>query len=161
MERAVSNPLLLLFILLFPLTASAQSPIDRESVVQYVLEKPDIVSRGKEFDVSVLFSVQPQWYIYAPTGVNAAQGMIETQVVFILPPGLSRVGKIKLPETTFKNGHEIYEGKNIAMTQTIRVPSDLSPGIYEIKGKVIWQTCNSDICLPPISDKISMTITVN
>jgi hypothetical protein len=151
--------LFLLSLTGLPLSSHAQIR-DRESIVQYTLQKPDEVKRGNTFQVSVVFSVQPEWYIYAPTGVNAAQGMIETQVVLLLPPGLSRLGKIRLPETTFKNGHEIYQGENIAMTQSIQAGPDLAPGVYEIKGKVIWQTCNSDICLPPVTREVAMAINI-
>lgn len=141
-------------------TGLAQVRFDRETIVQYTLQKPDEVQRGKDFQVGVLFSVQPEWYIYAPTGINAAQGMIETQVVLMLPPGLSRIGKMRLPETSFKNGHEIYEGKDIVMSQSIRAAQDMAPGTYEIKGRVTWQTCNSNICLPPVSKEITIMINV-
>jgi hypothetical protein len=63
-------------------------------IVKYVVEKPEGVKRGEQFQISVLFFVSPEWYIYAPTGNNAAQGMIETEVIFSLPHGIKRDGKM-------------------------------------------------------------------
>lgn len=131
-----------------------------DEVVQFTLQKPDEVQPGKEFQISILLSLQPDWYIYAPTENNAAQGMIETNVVFILPKGITRAGKIKLPEPHFKNGHEVYEGKDIAISQSLQASSSLEPGKYEIKGRVTWQTCNSKICLPPVTEEIVAVVNV-
>jgi hypothetical protein len=131
-----------------------------DEVVQYIIVKPDEVQRGEEFQLSVQFSIKPEWYIYAPTGNNAAQGMIETSVVFALPKGFTRVGKIKLPEPLFKDGHEVYEGKDITMSQLLRATPDLKTGQYEIKGKITWQTCNSVICLAPVTEEISALVNI-
>jgi Disulphide bond corrector protein DsbC len=69
------------------------------------------------------------------------------------------VGKIKLPEPNYKNGHEVYQGK-ITMSQTLQASSSLKPGNYEIKGKVIWQACKSDLCLPPITGETMAIVNI-
>jgi len=136
----------------------ASSP--RENVVQYTIEKPDTIQAGKEFQICVRFTISPEWYIYAPTGNNEAQGMIETRVIYTLPAGITRVGKMNLPPPVFKDGHEIYEGKDIAMVQKLQVAADTKKGQYLIKGKVIWQTCNSIICLPPVTEENNIVIDI-
>lgn len=130
-------------------------------IVAYTVQKPDKVKRGEAFQVNVLFSVAAEWYIYAPTGTNAAQGMIETKVIFTsLPQGITRAGRIKLPEAQYKNGHEVYEGDKITMSQPLQAAATLKPGTYEIKGKVTYQTCNSTICLPPVTEDIVAVVNV-
>lgn len=138
-------------------SSQAQS---EEDIVTFTINKPGEVNHGDVFQIEVIFHVAPDWYIYAPTGSNAAQGMIETNVVFALSKGITRAGKMKLPEPVFKNGHEILEGDSIRMSQQLVVASSLGQGKYAIKGKVTWQTCNNDICLPPASEEINVIIQV-
>lgn len=130
------------------------------NIVQYTIQQPAEVRPGSAFRVDILFTIQSGWYIYAPTGANAAQGMIETNVTFSLPRGIVREGKMKLPDPHFKNGHEVYEGDSIMVSQALKIAPGLKPGPYEIEGTIIWQTCNSDICLPPVTDEIRILIDV-
>jgi DsbC/DsbD-like thiol-disulfide interchange protein len=131
-----------------------------DTIVRYSIQRPDEVRQGEKFAVGVLFMVKPGWYIYAPTGANASQGMIETSVRFSLPRGIVRAGKMKVPDPHFKNGHEVYEGDSIMVSQALKIAPGLTPGQYEIKGQVTWQTCNSDLCLPPITAEVVILIDV-
>ena len=138
----------------------AQHNDTHADVVAYVIEKPGKVERGKKFQISVLFTTQPTWYIYAPTGNNTAQGMIESGVKFILPKGITRAGKMKIPKAIFKHGNEIYEGAGIRMTQEFVADASLKAGTYTIEAEVTWQTCNSEICLPPVKESSMATINI-
>jgi hypothetical protein len=138
----------------------AQKIREREQIVKYSVSNPQHVKRGETFSVDVVFKIVPGWYIDAPTGVNAAQGMIETNVIYRLPEGLTRSGRPQLPEAMFKNGHEIYEGDSVVMRQSFKASETLKPGPYIIKGKITWQTCNNNICLPPVSEEISSEVMV-
>jgi hypothetical protein len=148
------------FFVLLAEIAMTQEQISDSNVVQYIIQQPGEVNRGTKFQIRVLFTVQYGWYIYAPTGINAAQGMIETNVIFSLPHGIVRDGKIKLPDPHFKNNHEVYEGDSIIVMRSLRTASDLKPGLYEINGKITWQTCNSEICLPPVTDEIKILVDI-
>ena len=135
-------------------SARAQEP------VQYAIQKPGKVKRGEQFEIAVKFSILPGWYIYAPTGLNEAQGMIETNVVFDLPDGITRKGKIQMPEPHFLKGHEVYAGDSVAMTQPLKVSNALNPGRYIIKGKITWQTCSEEACLMPAREEVAILIEV-
>jgi DsbC/DsbD-like thiol-disulfide interchange protein len=148
------------YMVLFSCSGLTQVSSGGDEVVAYTIQKSHVIQQGKEFQISVLFSIQREWYIYAPTGNNSAQGMIETNVILTLPKGITRAGKIKLPEPRFKNGYEVYEGKGITMSQVLQVSPDLKQGQYEIKGRVMWQTCNSEICLPPVTEEIVAVVNV-
>jgi thiol:disulfide interchange protein len=139
--------------------SNAQNTEDQ--LVKYDIKKPEEVRPGKQFKIDVLFSVQPEWYIYAPTGINAADGMIETKIIFQLPEGITRSGKMKLPKAVYKNGHEVYEGTNITMSQTLLVSPSLQPGEYEIRVRITWQSCNSVICLQPVTEEVTASIKIN
>lgn len=144
---------------LIMLTTNSQAQLNSNpKVVSYSVKTPESVSNGEAFGVDVQFRTQPGWYIYAPTGANSVQGMIETKVLFVLPNGLSRVGKLKLPEPEIKNGYEIYEGDSIAFRQPLKFSPTLTEGSYPIKTKIIWQACSSESCLPPVTDEIVTVI---
>jgi hypothetical protein len=70
---------------------------------------------------------------------------------------LTRAGKPKLPESQFKNGHEIYEGTNILMSQALK---SSKPGSFNVKARVTYQTCNDKICLPPRTDDLVISVIV-
>lgn len=158
MSGKLAGRILLLNLCLI-LWSSGQAQ-DEEDIVTFAIHKPGEVKHGDVVQIDVMFRVAPNWYIYAPTGSNAAQGMIETNVIFTLPKGITRSGKMKLSESVFKNGHEILEGDSIRMSQQLAVASSLKQGEYAIKGKVTWQTCNGDICLPPVTEEINAVIRV-
>lgn len=150
--------LLLLMITLLIENGYAQDA--DEDIVTYTVIAPDEVQSGRAFNVDILFNVQPDWYIYAPTGKNAALGMIETKLILRLPEGISKKGKPSFPKAIRKNGHEVYEGNSITMSQALLVSSSIKPGKYEIRGKVIYQTCSSEICLPPVTEEIIAIVIV-
>ena len=42
----------------------------------------------------------------------------------------------------------------------VRMRYSMKPNwyIYEIKAKITWQSCNSQICLPPVKDEVIINI---
>jgi hypothetical protein len=149
----------LLFVSLLNSVCAQQSTGGNE-IVQYSIEGHSQIKRGEDFPIVIFFFVRPEWYIYAPTGNNAAQGMIETNIVFSLPNGISRSTKMKIPKPQYKNGHEVYAGDSITMSQIFKISKDMKPGEYSIKGKITTQSCNNDICLPPVTNEEIIKITV-
>lgn len=129
-----------------------------DDVVSFIIVKPDQIKNGKSFYIDVQFNIEPGWYIYAPTGANAAQGMIETKVVYKLPRGIKKESRMKIPDPLFKNGYQVYEGTNVVMRQALQTSQSLEPGNYQITGKITWQSCNSEICLQPVTEEIITTI---
>lgn len=125
-----------------------------EEIVTYKVIAPSQIKKGKLFSINVLFKVQPNWYIYAADGNNAVQGKIETKVNFTSDQGLFKLKNIQIPEAVFKDGQSIYQGDSILISQQFNVVEHLASGRYEIKGKIIYQTCNSEICLPPITEEV-------
>lgn len=147
--------ILTIFALVTFHVSTAQQPV--RELVTCTVQEPDIVEKEKDFDISVALAIEPGWYIYAPTGTNAAQGMIETKVVFNVPAGISRTGKMQLTEPHFKNGYEVLEGDNIVMSQAFKA---VRSGEYLIMVKVTYQSCSIDICLPPVTETFTTIVHV-
>jgi hypothetical protein len=154
MKRGIT---ILIITLITRISVYAQEGLQPE-VVTYSIQQENIIASKNSTSINVLFNTAPGWYIYAPTGANAAQGMIETRVQFLLPEGISRKGRIKTNEPFIKNGFEVFEGTDISMKQELQLSPSLRSGTYEIKAKIIWQACSAESCLPPVTDVIVTTI---
>lgn len=156
--KRISHKKVLSIIALIPLImtgAFITEGQNKASLVTYAVKTPEHIEAGKPFSIDIIFNVEPGWYIYAPTGVNADLGMIETNVRFNMPDGVVRNGNVSIPKPVLMNGHEIYEGQSITMSQSFKT---LKPGSYDVRGKVIWQTCSGYSCLPPVTDEFTLTI---
>lgn len=146
--------------LIMAVLAFVQLPCLSQEIVRYSVQSLPKVSRGKEFQVDVTLHIQPGWYVYAPNGVNASMGLIETSCVLQLTNGFQKISKFKFPDPEFKNGHAVYEGDSIIISQKLLVNHSTKDGKYEIKGKLKWQCCNADICLAPNEEDIIVPITI-
>lgn len=127
--------------------------------VQLSLVVPEQVEQGSSVKISLSIDIEDGWYIYAPTGKNAEQGMKETKVSFTIPENLQRIGGAKLPMHQFKGSYDVYRGSDIAVTQAIGT-EDSTPGEYKIESEVTYQTCNDDICLPPKTVELTAVLLV-
>lgn len=124
--------------------------------VRYSLEVPQQVKRGEQFIITAVFSVQPNWYIYAPIEFNTAQGKIVTKVSFRVPEKLKTIGPLELPKGAFG----VFKGNNIRMSQKFEVEKNIVAGKYLIKANIIYQTCNDEICFPPIRETVDLEIQI-
>ena len=135
------------------------STIAADHPVTYKVEAPVSVQSGQSIELAVTFDIEEGWYIYAPTGANTAQGMIETKIAFTSPDGMT-VGEVQFPAYVDSGSFQIYEGAGIEMRQTLYPAGDLAPGNYKIKGKIRYQTCNVELCLPPRTDTVHVNVIV-
>ena len=126
----------------------------------YQVLAPDTVSAGKEGEIHILFSVDSPWYIYAPTGVNVLDGMVETSVTFA-PTDEIQVANAIFPDAVRKGKYEVFEGEAIKIVQPIRVRPKVQHGTYRIRGVIEYQVCKFDVCLPPARDNVQALIVVN
>jgi len=138
---------------------TSQVPTDQDLPVQLELLVPEKVQQGGKVEISMAIDIQDGWYIYAPTGRNAEQGMRETEVSFEFADSLQTVGEIKMPPHQYKGSYEIYRGPQLTVSQEIAT-EDCKPGDYEITGEVTYQTCKDDLCLPPKTVILKGVLTV-
>lgn len=145
-------------IFVFGSSPVAGDPQHADGPISYTVRAPDTVQRGKRFEVSVRFDIQEPWYIYAPTGKNAAQGMIESKVRFRLPEGITEAEALQLPRSRSKGSYEVYEGMGVTMSQALLASEGAQPGPHEIKVGIRYQVCKSEICLPPVIAEVGAAI---
>ena len=137
------------------------SQVEEESKLPVKLELvvPEKVDLGSTTEVSLSIDIKDGWYIYAPTGKNAEQGMKETKVSFTIPENIQQLGKVKMPMHQFKGSYDVFRGSDLAVIQKIGT-EDSTPGEYTIASQVTYQTCNDDICLPPKTVELTAVLLV-
>lgn len=144
----------LLLFLSFGGLALAQQPVAIEIIA------PDSVNAGETFIIKVNFSTISDWYIYAPTGRNEIHGMIETRVKYALKEGVALAGTQSIPVPKPKGMYEIYEGAEIPYVQKFQVSENITPGELEIPVEITFQTCNKQMCLPPVTEIVKAKVIV-
>lgn len=152
--------LVILIFIFCSLTLGAKDKSDSQTKgpVSFNIEKPEFIKPGDRFEVKIVFSTLSGWYIYAPTGKNKKEGMTETSVLFECPEGASMVDNLIFPPPMPKGMYEVLEGKNITFKQKFKADSLLKGEKIELKASVTFQTCNSDMCLPPQTNKVKLII---
>lgn len=143
-----------LTVCLPPLVALASG-----SPVKHTFTVPESIVAGEEFEVNVTFDIEDLWHIYAPTGNNEAQGMIETKVTLLLPEGIKTQGELQVPSPHNLDTYEVLTGK-VKLTQKLQAIDNLEVGEYTIKGRVRYQACNHEHCLPPTTKDIRAVLVV-
>lgn len=131
------------------------APIDP---VSYTIQAPESVKSGDVFTITTVFNVETGWYVYAPIAMNTAEGKIPTKVSFKIPDGIKKIGGLELPDKNeFFN---TYRGSNIRMSQKFQVDKSVTPGKLMITARIVYQTCNDDICYPPVREKTDVAVRI-
>lgn len=132
---------------------------DDDNPVKYSYKFSDSIQSGKQFEIKVIIDIKEGWYIYAPTDINSAQGKVGTKVTFRLPAGIKTIGKIKLPGDN-NEMLGIYSGNNVIMSQKFEITKTMKTGEYSIIANLTYQSCNDNICLPPVQKEIIIPIKI-
>jgi hypothetical protein len=116
------------------------------------------VRSGEVGEVRLILAMDSPWYVYAPTGANARQGLIETQVR-VAPIQQIQFADPKYPEAKPYGAFDVWRGRSNVIRQPFRVRPRTPAGHYRVNGYVDYQTCNGKTCLPP--DRIRFSFAIN
>ena len=150
--------LLIVAIATLSVAFARTNSLGQKSPVSYEIKLPKKIKAGKIFEIQVVFATQNPWYIYAPTGVNEANGMIETKIDFKVPDGVKKQGQIEFPAPHPKGTYQVLEGNEIVFKQNFIADKGLKGKKAEVIATVTYQTCNKDMCLPPHTDEKKIEI---
>ena len=117
-----------------------------------------VLERESVAGINVRLDMDDGWYIYAFTGRNDAQGMMETRVAFSVPDGLEAAGGARLPPFGFKGSFDIHTGKGVTWTQPVKAAAGAFAGLYEVSADVTYQTCKDDLCLLPRTETVTARV---
>ncbi len=131
-------------------TAGAKSvAVTAEDLHVVIAATADHTVPGRELGIAADFSLAPGWHIYGqplpsnytPTAIEFDGDLVASQAFEFPTP--EKVEFANLGETL-----PVYHG-NFRAKGKILVRSGLKPGDYQLKGKLKFQECSTDICKIP------------
>lgn len=117
------------------------------------------LSPGEEGEIEIVLNVAEPWYIYAPTGLNEAQGMSETTIE-MRHSDAAQFRPAVFPKAVSYGVSEVFLGDGITLKQPLRIRSSAAAGEATIRGDVFYQLCKPDMCLPPDSASIKVRLEI-
>jgi hypothetical protein len=118
------------------------------------------VRAGQVGEVRLTLTMNAPWYVYAPTGTNARQGLIETQVS-VAPNERIQFAAPRYPRSQRYGAFDVWRGRGNVIGLSFRVRPRTPAGQYRVSGYVNYQTCNGPTCLPPDRIRFSFPIRVS
>ncbi len=153
--------MVVLALVVFGVWASAQISAPYPLVRVEPVLVPQPVQPGGAIEVLVRVDILPGWHINAHAPAQAF--LIPTRIELVLPPGFQVEERWPAPQTR-KLGIspaplELYEGL-IEVVLRIRVGAEVPPSAYLVKGKLHYQACNDEVCVPPASVEFEFPLEV-
>jgi DsbC/DsbD-like thiol-disulfide interchange protein len=90
--------------------------------------------------------------------------LVPTQLKVEGPAGI-RVGAVSYPKAVLrkfkfsKNQVSVYEGR-ATMKVNVSVPASFSQGSAELKARLRYQSCSDEVCFPPETRELSVTLAI-
>jgi hypothetical protein len=104
--------------------------------------------------IKVKFTMKPGWYLYADTKHNRDDGYFPTTIEFETCKGVVVREALKTPVVSNPEGTGRYEGLELEFEQVFNMTREyygVKADDKKIKATVKYQTCNQDMCLPPVT----------
>jgi thiol:disulfide interchange protein DsbD len=148
-----------LCLLFFAGAARAQNPV----AWSIKANAPATIKAGDKFTVQVTAQIEGGWHVYSVT--QGAGGPIPTKIT--VPDGqpFKAAGGVTGPhphvqmDPNFQINTETYEG-SASFRVPISVSADAPAGEQTLNVSVRFQTCNSQLCLPPRTVKLNASLTL-
>lgn len=140
-------PIIVLFFIFFSLSGIAQSKIQWTYTYN---------SEGKTIDIQA--NIAEGWHLYSQH-VDNQIGPVPTSFTFEDNASIKLIGKVTEPtpiqkyDENFEAMLDFFEGK-VVFTQRISVKDDTT-----LNGVVTYMLCNDTMCLPPVDEQFTITIT--
>lgn len=155
-RRNFYNYLIVCLCLLLCTYSNSQAQENNSDPVIYKISSPTSVQVGETFKLTITFTIQPGWHIYAPIALNEQQGNIVSKVTFKLPDGIELVEALELPGNGA--GMDIYTG-TIVMSQKLKAVKTIAVS-NPLLVKVRYQACNDMICHAVVEEEKKVVINI-
>jgi thiol:disulfide interchange protein DsbD len=122
----------------------------------------DKVHAGSSIKAAVVMQIAPGWHVNAH--VPTEDYLIGTDLKLELREGII-ISDIRYPKAKrikFEFADEpldVYEG-TAPVFLTLQISDKLAPGTYELRGKLTYQACNNQVCLPPADLDVAIPLLV-
>jgi DsbC/DsbD-like thiol-disulfide interchange protein len=122
------------------------------------LADPPTVSPGDTFQLVVRVRIASGYHIYS---TKASEGSFSpTSLTFILPDELAFAGDWVFPPPIItQTGESVYRD-SVLFRRQVKVQLNAVPKQLSIKGELLCQACNPDLCFPARKLPISASVAV-
>ena len=152
--------LILIFLLLWLLPSVVLS---REPLVHFeIIQERDSYEPGNTYPIKIKLKIPDSWYIHSYE--KESEGLISTRIEFHEADGIS-IKNLRFPSPIsvkfpyFNRSLGLYSGE-ITVHGELEIREGTPPGVHVIEGKLIYQACRTDSCIPPESVPIRFKIEV-
>jgi suppressor for copper-sensitivity B len=147
----------------FSLASVAYAQIQRpEKAKLSILTDRTAYEPGTIARVAARVSIEPEWHVnsHKPT----FDYLIPTELTLELPSGwpkeTMRYPKDKVQAFAFADKPlAVYEG-DVAILSEVQIPAGTAAGAFPVKVALRYQSCNKSTCLPPVTTKTDIVLTV-
>ena len=160
---------LLVFLALLLLSQHAfAAPLLVSKHIKFIVSPQNLTLKpGEQTMIKLTMSVDAGWYTYGliPRTDKDGLGPQATEITIAPNTVLALAGKVKAPKPKqkFDQGFQIeidyYEG-DVTLMIPVKAASNLAPGKHKAILTITSMTCDSERCLPPTDDEISLTVIV-
>jgi thiol:disulfide interchange protein len=150
-------------LFLFALAAISQTPSARDVVAPTAFASYDPVARGMAFQVAVVLKIRPGYHVNARE--VTFDYLIPTDLRADVPAGFKQDNVI-YPKGTLQTFVFSKDKKLNVYTDTVilRLPLTVLPdaplGPQHLAMKLRYQACSTEICLPPVTKDVELTLNV-
>jgi thiol:disulfide interchange protein DsbD len=142
--------------------ASSQVPSGRDVVKPEIYASLDPVGRGSAFQIAVVMKIRPGFHVNARE--KSEEYLIATDLKAELPAGFNSgevvYPKGKLENFTFsKKPLNVYQG-TVVLRMPVTALASAPLGEQHIPLKLRYQACSTELCLPPVTIPLDVTINV-
>jgi thiol:disulfide interchange protein DsbD len=122
------------------------------------------VKPGARFTVKLTAGIQQGWHIYSMKPVD--DGPLPTRIWLAEGQQFQLAGPIKadepqtLQDPTLHMEVELYEG-SAGFSLPLKVAPGAASGVQNLVVNVQAQSCNNSICLPPVTVKVEIPVTIS
>ena len=120
------------------------------------------VKRGRTVKAIIVMEIPRGYHVHSNRPLE--KFLIATKLEVEAPNGI-RVGPVTYPRALLrklkfsKNNVAVYEGR-VVMGFGVNVPGNYATGSSEIKAKLRYQSCDDEVCFPPLTREVKLWINV-
>ncbi|HEX8708130.1 MAG TPA: protein-disulfide reductase DsbD N-terminal domain-containing protein [Pyrinomonadaceae bacterium] len=122
----------------------------------------DKAQRGRTIQAAIVMEIPAGYHVNAnrPLGKFAVPTSLKIEApggIKVSPVGYPRpvVRRLKFSEDQLA----LYEGRAV-MRFNVTVPANYQPGVTELRARLRYQSCNDEVCFPPVTRELAMPIGV-
>ena len=142
--------------------SSVASPAAQPNISVNGFFASDKAQRGRTVQAAVVMEIPRDFHVNGnkPLGKYAVPTTLKIDA-----PGGIRISAVTYPRAqvkTFSFSEEklaVYEGR-VVMRFNVTVPAGFDQGVTELRVRLRYQSCTSEVCFPPQTREISMPIAV-